>query len=313
MYDSCRQTHSETLYVIAVVSNPAMYRRRYQLFEEFCTRIRAESQIKLITIELQQKSRPFATSAEIKLKTQHELWHKENLINIAVQYLPCNWKYMAWIDTDIIFTNPNWVRETLDELQTYDIVQLFTHANDLGPKRETMQTHVGFAYSYCHGQTWMPPGYGGGRYWHSGYAWAITRNMFEKLGGLIDFAILGSADFHMAMAFIGMAEKTLNSSLHPEYREWVMAYQARCEKYLLRNIGYINGSIYHEFHGSKRNRFYKERWKILVDNQFRPTRDLKKDSHGLWQLDECNYKLRDDLRRYFRARNEDSIDWEPTF
>ena len=37
-------THKSKLYVIAVVSNPARFKRRYQLYNEFCERIHKEKQ-----------------------------------------------------------------------------------------------------------------------------------------------------------------------------------------------------------------------------------------------------------------------------
>ena len=95
-----RITHGAILYVIAVISNPARFQRRYQLFNEFCERMKKEPQVQLVTVELQQSSRPFMTDATIKLRTEHELWYKENLINIAVRHLPKDWEYMAWIDAD---------------------------------------------------------------------------------------------------------------------------------------------------------------------------------------------------------------------
>jgi hypothetical protein len=36
-----------------------------------------------------------------------------------------------------------------------------------------------------------------------------------------------------------------------------------------------------------------------------PLVDIYKDSEGLWQLDDAKFKLRDDIIRYFRERNED--------
>ena len=112
-------TSQEHLYVIAVVSNPARFQKRYKLFEEFCERMLLEPKVKLMTIELQNGDRPFETKSLVQLRTKDELWYKENLINIAVTHLPSDWKYMAWIDTDIEFTNKNWVDETIQQLQTY--------------------------------------------------------------------------------------------------------------------------------------------------------------------------------------------------
>ena len=55
-----------------------------------------------------------------------------------------------------------------------------------------------------------------------------------------------------------------------------------------------------------------DRWKILTENQFNPNTDIKRDWQGLFQLEDHgdmrSIKLRDDIRKYFRARNEDSID-----
>lgn len=42
--------------------------------------------------------------------------------------------------------------------------------------------------------------------WHSGLAWAARRKAFDKFGGLIDNAILGSADRNMAAGFFGFID-----------------------------------------------------------------------------------------------------------
>ena len=79
-----KTTRSSILYVIAVISNPARFARRYELFNEFCERMQSEKHVKLITVELQQGCRDFVTNSTIKLRTGDEIWYKENLINIAV-------------------------------------------------------------------------------------------------------------------------------------------------------------------------------------------------------------------------------------
>jgi hypothetical protein len=299
-------THKSILYVIAVVSNPSRFARRYQLFNEFCERMKLERQVKLYSVELQQGSRPFITDATIKLRCDHELWYKENLINIAVKHLPPSWEYMAWIDADLEFNNKNWVYETIHQLQTYKIVQLFSHCIDLGIKNETLHVNVGFAYQYVNGETWKEPCYGGT--WHPGYAWAITKEAYNEIGGLMEFPILGSADHHMSLAFIGLVNRYINSKLHPNYKMLCNIFQERCEKFIKRNIGYVHGTLLHNFHGNKADRRYQDRWQILTTNNFDPLRDIIKDANGLWQLQGDKIKLRDDIIMYFRQRNEDSVD-----
>jgi hypothetical protein len=73
-------------------------------------------------------------------------------------------------------------------------------------------------------------------------------------------------------------------------------------------VGYVKGTILHFWHGKKANRKYRERWQILLENDYQPSRDLYKDWQGLITFYEGNYKLRDDLVDYFHQRNEDSID-----
>ena len=295
-------SNKAVLYVISVISNPLTFDRRYELFNEFKERMDHEKDIKLITIELQNGNRPFVTDSNIKLRTKSIVWHKENLINIAVQHLPDDWEYMAWIDSDIEFQNKNWVKDTIEALQIYKIVQLFSHAIDLGPKKETLHVHIGFCYQYVNGEVWKSPKYG---CWHPGYAWAITKSAYNAIGGLMEFPILGSADNHMALAFIGLIDKSLNSKLHENYKMLANIFQDRCEKHIKRNIGFVSGTILHFYHGDKADRRYQDRWLILINNQFDPLRDIKKDCKNLWVLEDDKIKLRDDIIDYFRRRNED--------
>jgi hypothetical protein len=74
---------------------------------------------------------------------------------------------------------------------------------------------------------------------------------------------------------------------------------------LKQNIGYVENHAIHHFHGSKVFRAYGERWKILRENNYDPATDLMKDWQGIWQLAGNKPKLRDEIRAYFRARNED--------
>ena len=53
-------------------------------------------------------------------------FHKEYLLNEAINALPPYSKYVAWVDGDILFTNDNWVADTVDALKhRYKILQPF--------------------------------------------------------------------------------------------------------------------------------------------------------------------------------------------
>jgi hypothetical protein len=80
---------------------------------------------------------------------------------------------------------------------------------------------------------------------------------------------------------------------------------------LPRGVGAIEGLLLHYWHGRKVDRRYRERWRPLIDHRFNPLTDLKRNTDGVFHF--CRHgvrgnALRDALREYFRARNEDSID-----
>lgn len=311
----------ERLHVVCVVSNPVRYARRYELFREFERHMLAFD-VNLVVVELAFADRQFEVTHacnpnHVQVRGYSELWHKENLINIGLEHLPKTWRYAAWVDADIQFASPYWVTETLNALQHYKVVQMFDTAIDLGPDGQALSMTKGFVASYLAGipRPYRPSQlggyyYGGGGVWHSGYCWATRRSAIDALGRLIDWAILGAADHHMALALIGRADDTLPPGLHPNYREHLMAWQDRAERFIERDIGFVPGTILHGWHGKKRDRRYGSRWRILVENQYDPTRDVKYDWRGVLQLGGFKPRLRDAIRGYFRSRHEDSIDLE---
>ncbi|HVZ10746.1 hypothetical protein [Rhodopila sp.] len=304
------------LYVIAPIVNPVRYRSRYSLYRDFARHI-TDAGAELYTVEAAYGDRPFEVTEDgnprhIRLRTAHELWHKENLINLGVARLPADWRYVAWIDADVTFARPDIVAETIQQLQHYSVVQMFSHALDLGPRHEPLSGFDGFVAQYLRqagtGQDRdvRPDAYGR---WHPGYAWACRRDAWDHLGGLIDFAVVGSADRYMACAFLGQVESCLSRDLTrrcPTYTTWCAAWQERADRHILRNIGCVEGLLLHHFHGPKRDRGYVRREEILWRNDFDPARDIKRDWQGLWQLTDRKPALRDRLRGYFRSRNEDA-------
>lgn len=312
----------EPLYVITVIFNPARYRSRWALYKKFEKHVENAGGV-LYTVECAFGNREFAVTNNqnpryIQVRSPHELWLKENLVNIAMSRLPPNWKYVAWVDADVKFVRPDWVGETLQKLQHYQMVQMFSEAQDLSPTYEPFMRHLGFAYCYRNNiKKPDKPGYyyvsaaGGVNVYHPGFAWAARREAIDHLGGLIDWAALGAADNHMAKALIGDAKYSMHPNVSQGYKHMILEWEQRSLRHIRKNIGYVEGLILHNWHGPKANRQYWDRWKILVDNRYDPHIDLKKDSQGVWQLvdrgTERSIKLRDGIRAYFAQRNEDSI------
>lgn len=304
---------NNTLHVVAMVSNPVRFHRRYALFRQFMAEMEATPNVKLHVVEIAFGDRAHEVTeagnpAHLQLRCRQELWHKENALNLGIRHLlPKDWKYVAWVDGDITFRNPEWAQETMHQLQHHPVVQPWQHACDLGFEGDVMSTFDSFCSLICRGvkiQTCPTDPY---KYGHSGFAWACTREFFEQVGGLMDFPILGSADHHMAWALIGGVHNSVHVGMSDSFKARAHDWQQRAFRLTRGNIGFVRGRIEHHFHGSKKNRKYRERWQILIDHKFCPDRDLMKDAQGLMVL-VGKVALEMDIMRYMRQRSEDSID-----
>src|SRR4051812_33472615 len=105
-------------YVIGVCSNPVRYKSRIALYKKFREHM-AESGAQLLTVEIAFGVRPFEVTEEgnpwdLQLRTVDEIWHKENMINLGLNYLSQiapNFSQVAWIDGDVQFIRKDWLQE----------------------------------------------------------------------------------------------------------------------------------------------------------------------------------------------------------
>jgi len=301
---------------------------------DFREHMRASANVVLHVGELAYGDRPFEVTGEdrndVQLRTSHELWHKENILNLAVQRFPPDWRYGAVIDGDFHMTRRDWALEAVHQLQHYDFVQLFSSYSDLSSQHRPFRVMASFAFNYVNGganasyramlrkAAAAPYGYYDGQRataaakpvpWAigaTGGAWAFRRSAFDAVGGLLDSCILGSADWHMAFGLVGAIDGAAELQwCSKPYVESVLRWQHRAAV-LKQNIGCIDNHAVHYFHGSKVSRAYGSRWRILLDNSFDPRTDISRDWQGVYQLTGNKPRLRDQIRAYFRDRNEDS-------
>ena len=138
-------SEEQTLHVAVAYSNPVRWTTRRVLMNDFCRHMRASANVLLHTGELAYGDRPFEVTGDdpndVQLRTSHELWHKENILNIVVQRFPPNWRYGAVIDGDFHMTRRDWALEAIHQLQHYDFVQLFSSYSDLSVAHRPVSHH----------------------------------------------------------------------------------------------------------------------------------------------------------------------------
>lgn len=319
----------EKLNVIIMMSNPCNYNKRVKLTKEFIHRMEYyEEDIILYIVEYIYPGQTFSITEEnnprhLQVQTNTEpLWHKENALNVGINtLLPKNWKAVAWIDADLEFESTTWATDTLKILNgTADIVQLFSHCNDMNENTDAMSIFQSFGHQYVHKKKYDLNG-NGINFWHPGFAWACTKKAYDKMGGLYENGILGSGDHIMTYSYIKNSKLSIHKDSHIKYFDDIANFELKTKN--LR-IGYTPGIIKHHFHGSKVNRKYTERWKVLVKHNYDPYKhittipltsnitDINNNNKNELSIkgiirtnNDTPNELIKDILNYFKERNED--------
>jgi hypothetical protein len=140
------------LCVIANIFNPAGFRSRYKSYDQFRSHIESFG-ARLITVELAFGNQTFKVTNprdpnHVQLRTDDVMWYKENLINIGIRKSPSDCEYVAWIDLEVEILNTDWVRDTVEALDKFKVVQLYEVVRLLGPERDLVEVHHGKALCF---------------------------------------------------------------------------------------------------------------------------------------------------------------------
>jgi hypothetical protein len=143
-----------------------------------------------------------------------------------------------------------------------------------------------------------------------GLSWACTRNAWNAVGGLMDFAVWGGSDLAMAKSLCSDRQSIVMPNMHPNYKMLTMEWFDRCEKYIRRNVLVMEGTVLHSFHGRKGQRGYTAKHVLLEKYQFDPLRHIKRDSQGIQDMHDDGteqvVQMREAFRRIAKERNEDA-------
>lgn len=278
------------LTVIACHFNPCGYQRPVLNY----LRWRDTIKLPVITVELTFGRPAIYDAIRIEGDLHHLMWQKEALLNVALRHVDTD--AVAWIDTDVLFTNPHWVARTLRELEDHAFVQLFSDAYWMCEDHELKHAarSTGWRLSRPEDPLWCDFTMS-----HPGFAWAARTEAIKKCG-LYAHMITGSGDTAMIRGFtqrrIGQREKTIPSKL----REHLLKWAVKCEG----TVGFVEGACLHMYHGELRHRRYVERWEML--NDFDPETHVVVESSGALAWTRAAPKpLKTRVFEYFAGRRED--------
>jgi hypothetical protein len=278
------------LHVITCRFNPIDYEvpmHNYSRFREML------GTIPLTTVELSFNNKFQINDAiHIQGEDKHIMWQKENLLNIALSHIPDNVEAIAWIDSDILFEDPNWHSKAWEALQNYDVIQLFSESHDVN-KTEDLSLLHGYSYyknlSSSHNNRIKP-----------GYAIAATKKALAA--GFFNEAILGAGDICMLDAWSGIKH---TSTFKYWSQDRLDSFETWAKKTGTKRIGHIDGTIYHLWHGSPTAKQYTSRQRLLKNYDFNPKTDIHLDNNGLMAWTGNKPDLEKAVKEYFKNRKED--------
>lgn len=116
----------DELVVVTCYFNSSGFRTRRETYDRFAVSIRGAG-LKLLTVERAFGEADFTLPSGpdcMRVRSRDVLWQKERLINLAVASLPAAAEKIAWLDCDVLFSNPDWAVQTAALLDEVPIVQL---------------------------------------------------------------------------------------------------------------------------------------------------------------------------------------------
>ncbi|WP_129677464.1 hypothetical protein [Candidatus Chloroploca sp. Khr17] len=185
----------DDLWVVTTYYNPARYQTKRANYEYFAAPIRAAG-IPFITIECAFGDEAFeltAGPAVIQVRGRDVMWVKERLINLAISQLPSHVTKVAWLDADILFTNPEWAQQTSALLDRWPLVQPQDRVGRMARGQMVFRGRTRRSFACQLQRRPESARLGGAAHGQPGIAWAARRDLIAA-HGLYDAAILDGGD-----------------------------------------------------------------------------------------------------------------------
>lgn len=298
--------------VVTTYYNPKRYKLRRKNYDIFINLLK-DSGIPTLTVECAFGDDEFELPADksvFQIRSQSLLWQKERLLNLWVEQLPRKYKYIAWIDCDVIFLNKNWAVDTVKLLKEYKVVQCFKTALRLKKNYNFWKVQdriFSFGTIAPHHTDLLDCG----RYdlhGHTGFAWAMRREIFDKVW-LYDHAIIWSADHFMAHACFNTYGFCIHQALQNDKKqirhleEWGSKFYQEVQW----KITSVPWELYHLRHGNQKDRQYVKRMEDITRLGFDPYTDLcyEEGKPVEWSKNIQKEELKAYFSKYFESRRED--------
>ena len=319
------------LAVVSCFFNPGGSQRRVSNFLNFLSEIR-RSGIRCQVVELAFGSNPFQIVDHedvIQLRGEHVMWHKEHLLNIGIKKLLSEGlNKIAWLDGDIVFSDPLWAQKISSQLdlvnlcQVFETIQIHDHLAGppvIAPSSVKYFRETGLLYNQppTRKRTLLRGMLKGGQ---SGFGWAARAEVLEQ-ALLYNNAIVGGGDKLIMAASLsedfsekGIARltrskfsckacghKNQSDAFTADYLEWAQRWSQAVDG----KVGYAKLQISDMYHGKRSDRGYMVRHDILYRNEYDPSKDLISEESDCLTWSSGKETMHREVENYFLSRRDD--------
>ena len=227
----------------------------------------------------------------ILVRSNSALFYKEQLFNMLEFQIPRQYKNLVFMDSDIIFSEPDWVDRISLALKSYSIIQPFSKVVFTNASLEPMEPALPSAIKRFKERNMING--------HPGFCWAILRSQFRAMGRFFDKAIIGSGDTLFANSVMKMNVAFTYEFIYRDYAQWRFRTSV-----VPVSVTYLDMTIYHLYHGDLKSRQYASRHKIPQ------LQKIKTWDQAVYTNKDGMYELKDRtvnniFKEYFLSRKED--------
>lgn len=246
------------------------------------------------------------------------MWQKERLLNVALEYIPPTCEYLAWLDNDIIFSDPKWPERARKLLKNYDFIQLFNELNYLTKLASAsfsfdqlkLQPYDASNISIIEALETQPNLYLKKRFndaqafmgnGNPGIAFA-TKIEIIKAHQFYDKNIVGGGDTILIASILNkLADIFPRRPFSPMHRSDIQNYGDKISKKKYKTA-YLHETIYHLWHGELLQRQYASRYNILTCYNYDPTDHITCQTNMPLSWKNAPEGLKKDLYQYMYSR-----------
>jgi hypothetical protein len=125
-------------------------------------------------------------------------------------------------------------------------------------------------------------------------------------GNFYDTCILGSGNRAMFCAAVNRFDDAKDYlQMGESWTEHYMGWARSCYDAVRGEIGFIEGGVFHLWHGRLTERRYADRHVALKRFDFDPQHDIVVDEGGCWRWSSAKNEMHEYVRSYFESRRED--------